>query len=105
MPTLCTQTHQSDTNLLAVFIAWLNLDLRLRPASTVAWIAMHRLGYSLAFPIYIWLITGLIFYLQLQIAATQTWNAIKALATLFFPFFSFAYHNGLSQYQMPRYLV
>ena len=52
MPTLCTQTDQSDRKkktLLAVFIAWLNPDLRLRPGGMDSY-AKAWLQFGFKFP-------------------------------------------------------
>ena len=40
----------TETNPLAVFIAWLNLDLGIETCFTMAWMGIQRLGYSLPFP-------------------------------------------------------
>ena len=53
------------TNVLAVFIAWLNLDLGIETCFyPVAWMPTYKHGCSLPFPFYIWMIVGVIIYLS-----------------------------------------
>ena len=76
----------TDTNPLAVFIAWLNLDLGIETCFYNGMNAYTKAWLQFAFPIYIWLIAGLIIILsrKYRIAARLSGrNAIKVLATLF----------------------
>ena len=76
----------TKTNPLAVFIAWLNLDLGIETCFYNGMDAYAKAWLQFGFPIYIWLIAGLIIILsrKYRIAARLIGrNAIKVLATLF----------------------
>ena len=76
----------TETNPLAVFIAWLNLDLGIETCFYNGMDAYAKAWLQFGFPIYIWLIAGLIIILsrKYRIAARLIGrNAIKVLATLF----------------------
>ena len=76
----------TDTNPLAVFIAWLNLDLGIETCFYNGMNGYTKAWLQFAFPIYIWLITGVIIILsrRYRIAARLSGrNAVKVLATLF----------------------
>ena len=75
-----------DTNILTVFMAWLNLDLGIETCFYNGMDAYAKAWLQFAFPIYIWLLTGTI------IISSRKWkaaanvigrNAVKVLATLF----------------------
>ena len=77
----------TETNPLAVFIAWLNLDLGIETCFYNGMDGYTKAWLQFAFPIYIWLIAGLIIILsrKYRIAARLSGrNAVKVLATLFF---------------------
>ena len=77
----------TETNPLAVFIAWLNLDLGIETCFYNGMDGYTKVWLQFAFPIYIWLIAGLIIILsrKYRIAARLSGrNAVKVLATLFF---------------------
>ena len=76
----------TETNPLTVFIAWLNLDLGIEICFYNGMDAYTKAWLQFAFPIYIWLIAGLIIILsrKYRIAARLSGrNAVKVLATLF----------------------
>ena len=76
----------TETNPLAVFIAWLNLDLGIETCFYNGMDAYAKAWLQFAFPTYIWLIAGLIIILsrKYRIAARLSGrNAVKVLATLF----------------------
>ena len=76
----------TETNPLAVFIAWFNLDLGIETCFYNGMDAYAKAWLQFAFPIYIWLIAGLIIILsrKYRIAARLSGrNAVKVLATLF----------------------
>ncbi len=74
------------TNVLTVFIAWLNLDLGIETCFFVSLDAYSRTWLQFVFPIYIWVLVGLIIYLA---DVTTTFariigrtNPVAVLATL-----------------------
>ena len=73
------------TELLTVFIAWLNLDLGIQTCFYDGMDAYAKTWLQFAFPIYIWLIAGLMIFLSKNttIAKLVGTNAVKVLATLF----------------------
>ena len=76
----------TEANPLAVFIAWLNLDLGIETCFYDGMDAYAKAWLQFVFPIYIWLIAGLIIFLSRKytIAARLSGrNAVKVLATLF----------------------
>ena len=76
----------TDANPLAVFIAWLNLDLGIETCFYNGMDAYTKAWLQFVFPVYIWLIAGLIIILsrRYRIAARISGrNAVKVLATLF----------------------
>ena len=76
----------TETNPLAVFIAWLNLDLGIETCFYNGMNAYAKAWLQFAFPVYIWLIAGLIIILsrKYRIATRLSGrNAVKVLATLF----------------------
>jgi len=73
-------------NPLVVFIAWLNLDLGIETCFYAGMDAYAKAWLQFVFPIYIWLVAGLIILLsrKYSIAARLCGrNAVKVLATLF----------------------
>ncbi len=77
----------ASTNVLTVFIAWLNLDLGIETCFIVGLDAYSRTWLQFVFPIYIWVLVGLIIYLA---DVTTTFariigrtNPVAVLATLF----------------------
>ena len=76
----------NDTNPLAVFIAWLNLDLGIETCFYDGMDAYTKAWLQFVFPIYIWLIAGLIIFLSSRyniFTRLMGKNAVKVLATLF----------------------
>ena len=76
----------TEANPLAIFIAWLNLDLGIETCFYNGMDAYAKAWLQFIFPIYIWLIAGLIILLshKFSIAARLCGrNAVKVLATLF----------------------
>ena len=76
----------TETNPLAVFIAWLNLDLGIETCFYNGMDGYTKAWLQFAFPTYIWLIAGMIIILsrKYRIAARLSGrNAVKVLATLF----------------------
>ena len=76
----------TEANPLAVFIAWLNLDLGIETCFYDGMDAYAKAWLQFVFPVYIWLIAGLIIFLSrwYAIAARLSGrNAVKVLATLF----------------------
>ena len=74
------------TKALTVFIAWLNLDLGIQTCFYNGMDAYAKAWLQFAFPVYIWVITGLIIILSRQyswVARLMSRNAVKVLATLF----------------------
>ena len=76
----------TEANPLAVFIAWLNLDLGIETCFYNGMDGYTKAWLQFAFPIYIWLIAGLIIILSRKyriVARLSGRNAVKVLATLF----------------------
>ena len=89
----------TETNPLAVFIAWLNLDLGIETCFYNGMNAYAKAWLQFAFPVYIWLIAGLIIILshKYRIAARLFGrNAVKVLATLFLLSFAKLGHAMIS---------
>ena len=67
--------HQSSHSFLSIFIAWINLDLGIRPASTMNQMPIAKLGSSYSF-----LCTfGSLSQLLLQSATTPPWRVSKLI--------------------------
>ena len=75
----------NHTNILTVFIAWVNLDLGIQICFYDEMDAYGKTWLQFAFPLYIWTLFGLIIYLSRYRAVNRLigQNAVKALATLF----------------------
>ena len=76
----------TEANPLAVFIAWLNLDLGIETCFYDGMDAYAKAWLQFVFPVYIWLIAGLIIFLSRWytiVARLSGRNAVKVLATLF----------------------
>jgi len=76
----------NDTNTLTVFIAWLNLDLGIETCFYDGMDEYAKTWLQFVFPVYIWLIAGLIILLSRRykfVTKLVGKNAIKVLATLF----------------------
>ena len=75
-----------NENPLAVFIAWLNLDLGLKPCFFNGLTAYGKTWLQFLFPLYIWSIAGLIIILAKysdRVAKVMGNNSVPVLATLF----------------------
>ena len=76
-----------ETNILTVFIAWLNLDLGIETCFTEGMDAYTKIWLQFVFPIYIWFLVGLITcisYYSTRIARIiGPTNPVAVLATLF----------------------
>ena len=73
-------------NVLAVFIAWLNLDLGIETCFFHGMDAYIQTWLQFAFPFYIWMIVGVIIYLSRRfttIVKLVGSSAVSVLATLF----------------------
>ncbi len=82
-----TGDHNISTNILTVFIAWVNLDLGIETCFSTSLDIYIRTWLQFAFPFYIWLLVGLIVYLA-EISTTfakllSGTNPVAVLATLF----------------------
>ena len=75
-----------DTNILTVFIAWLNLDLGIETCFYDGMDAYGKTWLQFVFPFYIWALLGLIFVISSHSRRVTKFlgsNPIAALATLF----------------------
>ena len=76
-----------ETNIFTVFIAWLNLDLGIETCLFEGMDAYSKTWLQFAFPLYIWLLVGLItFICNVSTTAARiigSTNPIAVLATLF----------------------
>ena len=78
--------NEKQTNPLAVFIAWLNLDLGIETCFFNGLTAYGRTWLQFVFPLYIWSIAGLIIILAKysdRVAKVMGNNSVPVLATLF----------------------
>ena len=76
-----------NENPLAVFIAWLNLDLGIETCFFNGLTAYGKTWLQFVFPLYIWSIAGLIIFLAKysdRVAKMMGNNSVPVLATLFF---------------------
>ena len=79
--------NEKQTNPLAVFIAWLNLDLGIETCFFNGLTAYGKTWLQFVFPLYIWSIAGLIIILAKhsdRVAKVMGNNSVPILATLFF---------------------
>ena len=77
---------EKQTNPLAVFIAWLNLDLGIETCFFNGLTAYGKTWLQFVFPLYIWSIAGLIIILAKysdRVAKVMGNNSVPVLATLF----------------------
>ena len=76
-----------DTNILTVFIAWMNLDVGIKTCLYDGMDAYARTWLQFVFPVYIWTLVGIIIiasYYSTKIAKMLTGtNPVSVLATLF----------------------
>ena len=78
--------NEKQTNPLAVFIAWLNLDLGIESCFFNSLTAYGKTWLQFVFPLYIWSIAGLIIILAKysdRVAKVMGNNSVPVLATLF----------------------
>ena len=78
--------QEKQTNPLAVFIAWLNLDLGVETCFYNGLTAYGKTWLQFVFPLYIWSIAGLIIILAKysdRVAKVMGNNSVPILATLF----------------------
>ena len=78
--------NDKQTNPLAVFIAWLNLDLGIETCLFNGLTAYGKTWLQFVFPLYIWSIAGLIIILAKysdRVAKVMGNNSVPILATLF----------------------
>ena len=78
--------NEEQTNPLAVFIAWLNLDLGIETCFLNGLTAYGKTWLQFVFPLYIWSIAGLIIMLAKYsdgVAKVMGNNSVPVLATLF----------------------
>ena len=75
----------NHTNILTVFIAWVNLDLGIQTCFYDGMDAYEKTWLQFAFPLYIWTLVGLIIYLSRYRVVNRLigQNVVKVLATLF----------------------
>ena len=81
-----TSALNISQNVLAVFIAWLNLDLGIETCFFHGMDAYIQTWLQFAFPFYIWMIVGVIIYLSrcsTTIVKLVGSSAVSVLATLF----------------------
>ena len=75
-----------DTNILTIFIAWLNLDLGIETCFYNGMDAYGRVWLQFVFPVYVWTLVGLVILassLSMQLAKLFGANPVSVLATLF----------------------
>jgi predicted outer membrane repeat protein len=75
-----------DTNILTVFIAWLNLDLGIETCFYDGMNAYAFIWLQFVFPFYVWFLIGFIIFLSrysLRISRLLRNNPVSVLATLF----------------------
>ena len=87
--------NEKQTNPLAVFIAWLNLDLGVETCFFNGLIAYGKTWLQFVFPLYIWSIAGLIIILAKysdRVAKVMGNNSVPVLATLFLLSYAKLFH-------------
>ena len=75
-----------DTNILTVFIAWLNLDLGIQTCFCDRMNAYAFIWLQFVFPFYVWFLIGFIIFLSRYSLRISRWlgdNPVSVLATLF----------------------
>ena len=75
-----------QTNILTVFVAWVNLDLGIEACFFSGLDAYTRAWLQFVFPLYLWVLVGLIIlssHFSLKIAKNLGTNPIAVLATIF----------------------
>ena len=76
-----------ETNVLTIFIAWLNLDLGIKICFFDGMDTYSKTWLQFAFPFYIWLLVGMVVvitrYSQLAARIIGNTNPVSVLATLF----------------------
>ena len=73
-------------NIFSIFIAWLNLDLGIQTCFYDGMDAYTKTWLQFVFPVYIWVIAGLIIHFSRRYSVVAKMigkNAVKVLATLF----------------------
>ena len=78
---------RKETNLLTIFIAWLNLDLGIETCFWDGLTSYSKTWLQFAFPLYVWAIAGAIIILSKycdRVAKIMGKNSVSVLATLFF---------------------
>ena len=79
---------EKQTNILSVFISWLNLDLGIETCFFNGLTAYWKTWLQFVFPVYIWCIAGLIIILakysdKVNVVKVMGDNSVPVLATLF----------------------
>ena len=75
-----------ETNVLTIFIAWLNLDLGIETCFYDGMDTYARVWLQFVFPVYVWMLVGLIILasnLSMRLAKIFGTNPVSVLATLF----------------------
>ena len=88
--------NEKQTNPLAVFIAWLNLDLGIETCFFNGLTAYGKTWLQFVFPLYIWSIAGLIIILAKhsdRVAKVMGNNSVPVLATLFLLSYAKLFHT------------
>ena len=91
------------TDILKVFIAWINLDLGITTCLYKGMDDYAKAWLQFIFPLYIWLILGLIIYLSRRFSFASTLignNGIKVLATLVLLSYSKMLHAAIATAHM-----
>ena len=72
-----------ETNILTVFISWLNLDLGIETCFSNGLDGYVKTWLQFAFPLYLWLLAGLIILLSRFTTWVSAGNSVPVLATMF----------------------
>ena len=78
--------HEHDTNILTVFISWLNLDLGIETCFYNGMDTYAKTWLQFIFPFYLWILVGLIIiasHFSTKISKLLGSNPVAVLATLF----------------------
>ena len=80
------QLQPQNTNILSVFIAWINLDLGIETCFYDGMDAYAKAWLQFVFPVYVWALVGIIIFISQyssKVATILGTNPIAVLATLF----------------------
>ena len=82
-----------QTNILTVFVSWLNLDLGIETCFFSGLDGYVKTWLQFAFPLYIWLLAGVIVSMSRYTNWLSANNSVPVLATMFLLFYNKLFHT------------